>query len=422
MTEICRPAKCVEAVRVTLLDQCTLLPVCGPLNGYAMGCIIEPDWGPEIEEGEESTVKDNCGDICFEDTRCDRNKRWNVSFKIKGPDPEFLALISGNPLIVDGDGNSVGVRDVTNSCSPYVFLELFERTDDCGAEGDPIYFRHVFPAVRLKQTGNEREGVFRIIPLEGKTKSVLSSDVGTGPYDDIPAFAFTAPAGERTDYSWFEDTTVPTVQCGSIDVPCPPTVPTLESASSGDCGNIQLVGTGFDFVNHVIVNGLPSPGQYYDPAGPDAGLNPGTATINSWTPTLIDITDTLPTGGLSLAYHTPTDVQLLGVGDVPDFGIFDFPDFLVDSPHVLTATQTAPGGDLLLTGTCFDLPVQGMVVVSSAGTFNFTPTDLVIDSPTTAHVTAAALTANGLFPSTVTAVKPDNHAAPFQWSGALAIS
>lgn len=422
MTEICRPAKCVEAIRVTLLDQCTLLPVCGPLNGYAMGCIIDPDWSPEIEEGEESTVKDNCGDICFEDQRCDRNKRWNVSFKIKGPDAEFLSLISGDPLIVDGDGNSVGVRSVTFSCSPYVFLELFERTDDCGADGDPIYLRHLLPAVRLKQTGNEREGVFRILALEGKSRSVVTTDIGTGPYDDIPAYVTTAPAGERIDYTWFEDTVIPAVQCGAIEVPCPPSAPTVESAASQDCGNIQIVGTQFDLVNHIIVNGPPSPPSYYDPAGPDAGLNPVTATINSWTPTLIDITDTLASSGLSLAYHTPTDVQMLGVGDVPDYGIFDFPDFTVNSPTVLTANQTAPGEDLLLTGTCFDLPVQGMVVVSTAGTITFTPADLVIDSPTTAHITAGALAANGFFPSTVTAVKPDNHAAPFQWTGSLAIS
>lgn len=219
MTEVCRPAKCIEAIRIALLDQCTLEPLAGPLNGYAMGCIIEPDFGPEIEEGEESTVKDNCGEVCWEDVRCDRNKRWNASFKIKGPDAEFLSLISGNPLIIDGDGNSVGVRDVTNSCAPYVFLEMFERTDDCGATGDPIYIRHLFPAIRLKNTGNEREGVFRIVPIEGKTTSVLTSVIDDGPYNDIPAYVTTAPADEHVDYTWFEDTVVPTVQCGAIAVP-----------------------------------------------------------------------------------------------------------------------------------------------------------------------------------------------------------
>src|SRR3990172_4254435 len=219
MTQVCRPAKCIEAIRVALLDSCTFDPICGPLKGYAMGCIIEPEWSPEIEEGEESIVKDNCGNICLRDDRCDQIKRWNLAFKIKNPDPEFLALVSGDNLVVN-DGNSVGVQHIAQGCSPYVFVELFEKTDDCQT-GLPVYFRHIFPAVRLKWTGNEREGIFRILQIEGKSKDRLLSAVGTGPFDDIPAYATTAPAGTRSDYFWFEDTTVPTVACGAIEVPCP---------------------------------------------------------------------------------------------------------------------------------------------------------------------------------------------------------
>ena len=223
MTEICRPAKCIEAIRVALLDQCTLEPVPGPMNGYAMGCIIEPNWTPEIEEGEESIVKDNCGNICLRDDRCDLTKRWNLEFKIKDPDKEFLALIEGNPLIVDGEGVSIGVRQLAyGSCSPYVWLEMFERTDDCDTEGDPIYLRHVFGAVRLKWTANEREGVFRILQIEGKTRDVVTDDIGIGPFEDIPAglIVGTSPS-ERVDYVWFEDDFVPAIQCGAIEVPEP---------------------------------------------------------------------------------------------------------------------------------------------------------------------------------------------------------
>ncbi len=222
MTQTCRPAKCIEAIRVALLDPCTLLPDPGALNGYAMGCIIEPEFGPEIEEGEESTVKDDCGNICLRDDRCDQVKRHNVGFKIKLPDPEFIALITGNPLIVSG-GRSIGVRSLGyGHCSPYVFLEMFEKTDDCAVSGDPVYFRHVFPAVRLMLTGNEREGVFRLPQIEGKTKDVITDSIGTGPFDDIPVDALVgATAAERIDYAWFEDTFLPDIQCGAITVPAP---------------------------------------------------------------------------------------------------------------------------------------------------------------------------------------------------------
>lgn len=219
MAQTCRPAKCIEAIRVALLDDCTLLPVEGALNGYAMGCIIEPNWTPEIEEGEESIVKDDCGNICLRDDRCDLTKRFNIEFKIKQPDAEFEALIGGNNLIVDG-GESVGVQySAYGACSPWLFLELFEKTDDCEPDGDPIYRRHVFPAVRLRWTSNEKEGIFRILQIEGKSRDVLIADIGDGPFNDIPAFAIAAPAGARTDYLWFYDDTAVTVQCGAIAVP-----------------------------------------------------------------------------------------------------------------------------------------------------------------------------------------------------------
>jgi len=223
MTQVCRPAKCIEAIRVALLDQCTFQSVPGPLNGYAMGCIIEPNWTPEIEEGEESIVKDNCGNICLRDDRCDQTKRWNLEFKIKEPDAEFLSLIEGNPLIVDG-GDSIGVRYLSyGACTPYLFLEMFERTDDCTAGGDPVYYRHVFPAVRLRQTSNEREGIFRLLMIEGKTRDVVTDSIGDGPFNDIPAGALVgASATERIDYAWFVDDLLPTIQCGAIAVPIQP--------------------------------------------------------------------------------------------------------------------------------------------------------------------------------------------------------
>lgn len=221
MTQVCRPAKCIEAIRVALLDECTLAPVPGALNGYAMGCIIDPNWTPEVEEGEESVVKDNCGNICLRDDRCDLTKRWNLEFKIKDPDKEFLSLIEGNPLIVDGGGNSIGVRSLAyGACTPWLFLEMFEKTDSCDGDGDAIYLRHVFPAVRLKWTGNEREGVFRILQIEGKTRDVITDNVGNGPFNDIPAGAIDGTtATERIDYAWFEDDFVPDIACGAITVP-----------------------------------------------------------------------------------------------------------------------------------------------------------------------------------------------------------
>lgn len=219
MTEVCRPAKCVVAGRVAVLDQCTLLPVAGAMNGYAFGCIIDPDWNDEVEDAEESTVKDNCNNVCLYDPGCPKVKGATVEFKLSKPDPELEAILHGDPLIVDGGGVSIGVRRRVQECTPYVFLELFEETDDCDAQGDEIIRRHIWPAVRLRHSTNEREGIFRIEQYNGVARDVFTTTIGDGPFNDIPAYFAGAPATEKLAYTYFEDTTVPTIVCGAIAVP-----------------------------------------------------------------------------------------------------------------------------------------------------------------------------------------------------------
>jgi len=342
--QICRPAMCIEAIRVALLDNCTLLPICGPLNGYAMGCIIDPNWTPEIEEGEESIVKDNCGNICLRDDRCDLTKRWNLEFKIKDPDKEFLALIEGNPLIVNGGGDSIGVRQLAyGACSPFVFLELFERTNDCDTQGEPIYFRHVFPAVRLRWIGNEREGIFRILQIEGKTRDVQTDSIGTGPFDDIPVMALVGTSSsERIDYAWFEDSFVPTVQCGAIEVPCPIVgpQPTIETDDfDPGCNQYRFMGTNLDVVDRLDVLGDFGTHTYYNPAGPNSALNnPYQITINTWTATNIRIEDLALND--QVTPHTITATHLYGVANSPDYGVFDIVDY--DIPPCDNFTEPLP--------------------------------------------------------------------------------
>lgn len=201
--------------------------------------------------------------------------------------------------------------------------------------------------------------------------------------------------------------------------------PAVESMSSGDCSNVRIVGDGFSQVNHVITVATPDGNlsSYYDPAGPDAGLNPPEVTVNTWNTNLIDITDVRPNNALE--YYTLTSVHLLGVGDNPDFGIYDILDFDVISPVIASITQETPGGNLLIEGTCIS-KLQSVTIVSDAGTIAaHTPPgyigELTIDSATTAHVEWELLFENGLIPSTITAVLPDNHTLG-EWTGSVSVS
>lgn len=105
--------------------------------------------------------------------------------------------------------------------------------------------------------------------------------------------------------------------------------------------NMTLEGTGFDWVNQIRYDDNITDLYYYDPDGPDVASNPGTATINEWSDTKIDIEDTArggfhvsgngsgPEGGRVLMEATTANDK---AWSQPNGQQWHFPDYFVQEP------------------------------------------------------------------------------------------
>ncbi len=222
MTQVCLPAGPIDAIRIALVDECTDAPVAGASNGYVFNCFRDVVMTANIEDGDETVLKNVAGKKCWQTKKCDEVKDYNIEFTLLNPDYELTNLLTGQTLINNGAEN-IGYYQLEGAnCLPWVSVELFEQIPDESCAAAHKYRRLVFPKVRFKLPGVETEDPFRLVKFEGRTSPAELANWGNGPYNDSP-FDFSAvTAGVQTQYiEMFDDTIVSTLagQCGFLTVP-----------------------------------------------------------------------------------------------------------------------------------------------------------------------------------------------------------
>jgi hypothetical protein len=223
--QVCLPAGCIDAIRVARIDECTDAAIPGASNGYVFNCFRSLELTSNIEDGEETILRNDCGKKCWQTKQCDDLTNMGVSFELLNPDYELTNLLTGATLINDGAEN-IGyfVQDGAN-CAPWVSVELFEQVPDESCAAGHRYRRIVLPKARFRPVGNPtREGQLRVIGLEATTAAASIAAWGEGPFLDSP-FDFTALDPDiQTHYiELFDDTLSDTIegQCGFLTVPTP---------------------------------------------------------------------------------------------------------------------------------------------------------------------------------------------------------
>lgn len=214
----------MRLARVYEIDECTGLPVSGANNGYWFDCAREWTWEPDIEEGDTTTLQNDCKKICWQLTDCDDLIRYTVGFQLLNPDYELESLLTGWPLIVDTGGDTVGInQDQSIDCAPWVGLELFEEVPKDVCEAGFEIRRIVFPKLRFKPPGVEKEEQFRVQPWTATTAPGLVAAYGTGPWDDSGIDFSTADPAQKTHKLEYFDTAIDpdslAGQCGYVAVP-----------------------------------------------------------------------------------------------------------------------------------------------------------------------------------------------------------
>jgi hypothetical protein len=283
MAQVCLPAGCVDAIRIALVDECSDAAVPGANNGYVFNCFRNLSITKNIEDGDETVLKNDCGRKCWQTKKCDELKDINIELELLNPDYELISLLTGQPLINDGGENIGWYQLESGHCTPWVSVELFEQVPDESCAAEHKYRRMVLPKVRFKLPTDEKEDPFRLVKLEGRTSPAELVAWGDGPFNDSPVdFALLADPGDQTHYMEFFDSTVTDTiegQCGFVAVPTD-----VEFAMTYDCVTDIITFTsasglfgGFSPVDSITFTD--NNGQW-GLSGPDiVVVNPNTITV-----------------------------------------------------------------------------------------------------------------------------------------------
>ncbi len=221
--QVCLPAGPIDAIRIALIDECTDEAVAGATNGYLFNCFRNTELSSNVEDGEETILRNDAGKKCWQSKQCDDLTDLGLTFELLNPDYELTSLLTGAPLINDGTENIGFYVQEGQNCSPWLSVELFEQVPDESCAAGHRYRRIVLPKVRFKPIGTPtREGKLRVTGFEAKTASGSLAAWGTGPFGDSP-FDFSAldPAIETHIIEMFDDTITDTLEgtCGFLEVP-----------------------------------------------------------------------------------------------------------------------------------------------------------------------------------------------------------
>jgi len=347
-----------------LVDACTGEFSTDPNTQYVFGGITAVTWEPQIEDGETTTVKDMCGNICVRDLQCDQTVGYNVEITLCRPDNELVSLLTGEPAILDGSGNTIGYFQLDDSnCAPFVSLELFEKLPESQCSAGVQYRRIIFPKIRITQGTPERQGPIRLLKLQGTAESGSGDGWATGPAGDSPVdYAALMTAGQKFYMSEVYDDTAPDPACGYT---ASASVPIITDVFSAACDTISITGSGLLAGDGVDINFITPAGIYgtiYNPAGPNGGLNTATVT---WTNTLITIVDPAFHDFTPTAVFTDTILWDVTYGaPIATFNQVDFSVLLCPDPQMLTFDTAGNCGgtwDFLIGGS--DLDALGKITL-----------------------------------------------------------
>lgn len=222
MPQVCLPAGCIDAIRVALVDECTDRPVPGTASGYVFNCFRSLELTTNIEDGEETVLRNDCGKKCFQTRTCDELTNVGLSFELLNPDYELTNLLTGQSLINDGAENIGWFHTDGRKCSPWLSVELFEQVPDEVCAPGHKYRRIVIPKVRFRPIPTPaREGQMRVVAFEGVSSPASIAAWGTGPFYDSPFdFGDLDPSIQTHMMEFFDSSLTDTIEgvCGYIPV------------------------------------------------------------------------------------------------------------------------------------------------------------------------------------------------------------
>lgn len=241
-----------EIARFTTLDQCCT-PVSAACGSVTTSGFISVKITQEIEAATVIKVK-NAGDkICVYDPGCDSLLDLLVTIELCSVNPDLVGLLTGDALVLDYTGSSVGIRrDTVPTCNVRSSLEVWTDVPGACAGTPPVkaYGYFLVPCLRnFTISGDITIDNATAVSLTLTAKTTVPSLWGTGPQtadnaykvvpldsSNTPGYLFTAIGATQVDH----------IQLTTI---APPVVP----ANCG-CTAVTITGAAGPQVTRVIPN------------------------------------------------------------------------------------------------------------------------------------------------------------------------
>jgi hypothetical protein len=245
MANICYPVVRGRRLRATRLDGCGN-PVLGPDSVVVTGGFISVALTANIEEGEAINVTNANGDVCVLDTPPPKFQDYSVEVTFCDVNPVLFNLMSGQPLVLNGD-DTVGFRmnsDISAADSGFA-LELWTGvpTEACEEGASASYGYLLLPFLQGGVLGDftVENAAINFTLTGARTKK--GSGWGVGPYDVVMDAGTPSPLATAItsgDHLHMERTTIapPEADCDASALGVPATtinagIPaTLEPANS----------------------------------------------------------------------------------------------------------------------------------------------------------------------------------------------
>lgn len=177
----------VPSVRTTLLDECGEPEVGSCVQATTNGVITIAETRNQNDRQDFFTLNAD-GQACVTDTSPPILKWLDLTLTFCRVDPEMFNFLTGEPLVLDGQGEAVGFRTREGSVDTVNFaLEAWTRisgTSACGPGGLPNFGYVLYPWVVEGVTGDlTLENGLANFTVTARTRN--QSLWGTGPYNVV---------------------------------------------------------------------------------------------------------------------------------------------------------------------------------------------------------------------------------------------
>jgi len=216
-----------RAMRVTRLDGCGAVDL-GPAASIVSDGFITVQLTAQTDEGETISVTNAAGKVCILDEPCPVFTGYEVQVEFCGVDPLLYELMTGQPSVLDADGNRVGLRmnSKIDACGSGFALEVWSSVPSaiCDPNAGVSYGYFLVPFLKGGVIGDFTIGNDAVNFTLSGAKSKDGNNWGFGPYDVVKDE--TGAAGpllqevDPNDHLWMQLTTVapPEPSCDPVPV------------------------------------------------------------------------------------------------------------------------------------------------------------------------------------------------------------